>query len=207
MSFFETLVAATATERAAFAAIPQIRDGLAGRISRDTYVAYLAQAYHHVRHTVPLMQAARARLDDDHRVHLISVRGFGQLPAGANGTGALVGPVSGEVLRALSDSLVELHGQHDDRGLLNPRGHRALLDTFARLDTAAVAQSWRSWRDAEDALAALKNPDGAMEGYLRPRAIDVCSARHFSPGCITWVTLYGDPPSSQLPTFGASGTS
>ena len=68
MSFFETLVAATATERAAFAAIPQIRDGLAGRISRDTYVAYLAQAYHHVRHTVPLMQAARARLDDDHAV-------------------------------------------------------------------------------------------------------------------------------------------
>lgn len=68
MSFFDELVAATATERAAFAAIPQIRDGLAGRISRDTYVAYLAQAYHHVRHTVPLMQAARAGLDDDHAV-------------------------------------------------------------------------------------------------------------------------------------------
>jgi DNA repair protein RecN (Recombination protein N) len=39
--------------------------------------------------------------------------------------------VSGEVLRALSDCLVELHGQHDDRGLLNPRGHRQLLDAFA----------------------------------------------------------------------------
>lgn len=39
--------------------------------------------------------------------------------------------VSGEVLRDLSDTLVELHGQHDDRGLLNPRGHRALLDAFA----------------------------------------------------------------------------
>ena len=62
------LVTATAAERAAFAAIPQIRDGLAGHISRDTYVAYLAQAYHHVRHTVPLMQAARAGLDDDHAV-------------------------------------------------------------------------------------------------------------------------------------------
>ena len=36
--------------------------------------------------------------------------------------------VSGEVLRALSEHLVELHGQHDDRGLLNPRGHRDLLD-------------------------------------------------------------------------------
>ena len=39
------------------------------------------------------------RLDDDHRVHLVSVRGFGQLPAGANGSGALVGPVAGEVSR------------------------------------------------------------------------------------------------------------
>ena len=37
---------------------------------------------------------------------------------------------SGEVVRALSDTLVELHGQHDDRGLLNPRGHRALLDAY-----------------------------------------------------------------------------
>lgn len=69
MSFFDTLVASTAAERAAFAAIPQIRDGVAGRISRDAYVAYLAQAYHHVSHTVPLMQAARARLGDDQSVY------------------------------------------------------------------------------------------------------------------------------------------
>jgi len=66
MSFFDNLIAATAAERAAFAAIPQIRDGLSGRISRETYVAYLAQAYHHVRHTVPLMQATHERLDDAH---------------------------------------------------------------------------------------------------------------------------------------------
>ena len=46
--------------------------------------------------------------------------------------------VSGEVLRDLSDTLVELHGQHDDRGLLNPRGHRALLDSFAGLDLSPL---------------------------------------------------------------------
>jgi DNA repair protein RecN (Recombination protein N) len=65
-------------------------------------------------------------------------------------------PASAALLRELGTRLVEIHGQHDDRGLLNPRGHRALLDTFARLDTAAVAQSWRSWRDAEDALAEAR---------------------------------------------------
>ena len=55
MSFFTELYTQTAPEQAAFAAIPQIRDGLAGRISRETYVAYLAQAYHHVSHTVSSM--------------------------------------------------------------------------------------------------------------------------------------------------------
>jgi pyrroloquinoline quinone (PQQ) biosynthesis protein C len=64
MSFFSRLIAETAAEREALYAVPQIRDGLAGRISRETYVAYLTEAYHHVRHTTLLMEAAKARLDD-----------------------------------------------------------------------------------------------------------------------------------------------
>ncbi|MDO5658151.1 MAG: DNA repair protein RecN [Paracoccus sp. (in: a-proteobacteria)] len=60
---------------------------------------------------------------------------------------------TGEVLRALSETLVELHGQHDDRGLLNPRGHRALLDQFAGLDLGPVRAAWREWRAAGAALA------------------------------------------------------
>lgn len=59
---------------------------------------------------------------------------------------------SGEVLRALSETLVELHGQHDDRGLLNPRGHRLLLDSFAGLDMGAVRQAWAAQRGAATAL-------------------------------------------------------
>ncbi|MER2507775.1 MAG: AAA family ATPase, partial [Amaricoccus sp.] len=39
--------------------------------------------------------------------------------------------VAAETLRALSDTLVELHGQQDDRGLLDPSRHRAMLDAFA----------------------------------------------------------------------------
>ena len=54
---------------------------------------------------------------------------------------------SGETLRALSDTLVELHGQQDDKGLLNPRVHRALLDDFsgaeALLETVRTAWAWR----------------------------------------------------------------
>ncbi|MFN4159893.1 MAG: DNA repair protein RecN [Gemmobacter sp.] len=77
---------------------------------------------------------------------------------------------SGDVLRALSETLVELHGQHDDRGLLNPRGHRALLDAFAASDLTAVRAAWtamgrarRALAEAEATLAAAR----AEEDFLR----------------------------------------
>jgi len=46
------------------------------------------------------------------------------------------------LLRDLGGLAVEIHGQHDDRGLLNPKGHRALLDSFGKLDTAPVERFW-----------------------------------------------------------------
>jgi DNA repair protein RecN (Recombination protein N) len=64
--------------------------------------------------------------------------------------------VGAGLLRELSGALVELHGQHDDRGLVNPRGHRALLDRFAEADTAVVARAWEAWRAAEAALAEAR---------------------------------------------------
>jgi DNA repair protein RecN (Recombination protein N) len=78
--------------------------------------------------------------------------------------------VSGEVLRDLSDHLVELHGQHDDRGLLNPRGHRTLLDTFAGLDLARLRAAWGAQRTARAALAeaeAVLSRAAAEEEFLR----------------------------------------
>lgn len=62
MSFFDTLQMQTTQERQALFAVPVIRDALAGHVSIDSYVAFLTQAYHHVRHTVPLMMACGARL-------------------------------------------------------------------------------------------------------------------------------------------------
>lgn len=64
MSFFETLQAQTAEERAALFGVPVIADALAGKASLEAYKAFLGQAYHHVRHTVPLMMACGARLPD-----------------------------------------------------------------------------------------------------------------------------------------------
>lgn len=68
MAFFDELEAATVRERIRFMQVPQLQAGLNGTISRNAYIAYLVQAYHHVRHTVPLLAAARAALS--HRADL-----------------------------------------------------------------------------------------------------------------------------------------
>ncbi len=65
-------------------------------------------------------------------------------------------PVGAALLRELSGHLVELHGQHDDRGLVNPRGHRLLLDRFAKADVAGVVAAWSAWRSAREALDAAR---------------------------------------------------
>lgn len=80
--------------------------------------------------------------------------------------------VSGEVLRNLSDTLVELHGQHDDRGLLNPRGHRQMLDAFAQLGPQ-LEKSRIAWRALAAARKVLVLAEArvaevrAEEDYLR----------------------------------------
>lgn len=70
--------------------------------------------------------------------------------------------VSGEVLRRLSETLVELHGQHDDRGLLDPRGHRGILDAFAGAETAQ-SEVRRTWRALSAARKALNEAEQALE--------------------------------------------
>jgi DNA repair protein RecN (Recombination protein N) len=85
---------------------------------------------------------------------------------------------SGEVLRALSDSLVELHGQQDDRGLLDPRNHRAMLDEFGGLGAlrGAVAQAWsqraKTLKELEAAEARLEEMRREEE-FLRHAAGEI----------------------------------
>src|SRR5438046_628746 len=63
-------------------------------------------------------------------------------------------PVSVQVLKALGSALVEIHGQHDERALVDVATHRRLLDAYARLDAdaGAVARAWSMRRAAEEAV-------------------------------------------------------
>ncbi|MDA9293444.1 DNA repair protein RecN [Amylibacter sp.] len=63
---------------------------------------------------------------------------------------------SGEILKQLSDVLVELHGQHDDRGLLNPRSHINLLDNFGDINISKLRSLWKSYKQTEIKLHNAK---------------------------------------------------
>lgn len=81
-------------------------------------------------------------------------------------------PVGVTLLRRLGETLVEVHGQFDTHGLLDPRTHRDLLDDYAQLSVQGqkVAASWRAWRQVEQArltAAADANRARAEEDYLR----------------------------------------
>lgn len=62
MSFYNQLVKETEIARNMLYTVPQLTDGMRGQISRDTYIAYLTEAYHHVSHTVPFLMSMGAAL-------------------------------------------------------------------------------------------------------------------------------------------------
>jgi pyrroloquinoline quinone (PQQ) biosynthesis protein C len=64
--FYQQLQNATESERAALLSVPIIQSALQGSLTRAQYVAFLTQAYHHVRHTVPLLMACGSRLGPQH---------------------------------------------------------------------------------------------------------------------------------------------
>ena len=64
MTFYDELLASTDAEREQFLRIPFLVDGVAGRLRLDSYIAFLTQAYYHVRQTVPLFRACGGRLPE-----------------------------------------------------------------------------------------------------------------------------------------------
>ena len=79
------------------------------------------------------------------------------------------------LLREIGDTLVEIHGQFDTHGLLNPATHRALLDDYAGIGNA-IENVWGAWKTAMDELAALKiqtEKSRTEEKFLRQAVEDL----------------------------------
>jgi DNA repair protein RecN (Recombination protein N) len=120
--------------------------------------------------------AAEIELPDSHPARtLLREQGFDTQPGEAlllrrtlksdGGSRAFIAgaAVPAGTVRDVGGLAVEIHGQHDDRGLLNPRGHRALLDSFAGIDTAAVEAAWAKVTEIEQALVQARGEAAAAE--------------------------------------------
>ena len=93
---------------------------------------------------------------------------------------------SAGLLRLLADSLIEVQGQFDQRGLMDPATHRDLLDSFGRLKPLAdkLRARWRAWQDAvtaREAAAARLAEAQRDEAFLR-HAVEELDALDPRPG-------------------------
>ena len=77
--------------------------------------------------------------------------------------------VSGEVLRLLSQHLVELHGQHDDRGLLDAKGHRPLLDAFGAYGPQ-ISQTSKAWASLSAVQKSVAKTEAEVEALQAEEA-------------------------------------
>ena len=66
MSFHTQLLQQTDTARGGLLSVPIIQGALQGQVSLPSYIAFLTEAYHHVKHTVPLLKACKAALPAHH---------------------------------------------------------------------------------------------------------------------------------------------
>jgi DNA repair protein RecN (Recombination protein N) len=91
--------------------------------------------------------------------------------------------VSSTVLKEIGSSLVEIHGQHDARALLDPASHRFLLDQFGGLlgEVDAVGALWRAWRDAREQAEALERQVQAASQHQDYIEAAVAELRDLAP--------------------------
>ena len=85
-------------------------------------------------------------------------------------------PVSVSLLKGIGDTLVEIHGQFETQGLLNPATHRSMLDAYAKIGVGALRTVWDAWKMAEQKLYDLQNMSERAQieqDYLRSSLEDL----------------------------------
>jgi len=180
MPFFSRLLAATRHEREVLVASPIIQGCLAGQVSLQSYIAFLEQAYHHVRHTVPLLRACRARLPQrlawmrtDLDEYIVEEEGHDQWilqDIGACG----VARDRAAAGRPGFDTEVMVAYAYDTIARVNPLGFFGMVHVLEGTSVALALQA------AEQIQRCLQLPDNAFS-YLRSHGIlDRQHTAHFA---------------------------
>ena len=95
-------------------------------------------------------------------------------------------------LREAADHLVDIHGQHAWQSLTRSASVRALLDAYARIDAAPLAQAWSRWKAAGDALHGARNKQADLERERERLAWQLGEIDKLAPGSDEWDTLNAD---------------
>jgi len=179
MSFYEELQEATAAARSELLNLPLFADTLAGRVTRPLYVAFLTEAYHHVKHTVPLMMACGARLGDDYEwlrgkiVHYIEEE-YGHHEWVLNDIGASGGdPERVRYGRPAPETELMVAYAYDTITRGNPLGFFGMVHVLEGTSTALATQA------AQQIAQALQLPPKAFSYLSSHGALDVSHVDFF----------------------------
>jgi DNA repair protein RecN (Recombination protein N) len=85
------------------------------------------------------------------------------------------------VLKELGALLLEVHGQHETVGLLDPRTHRPLLDAFGQANAGAVASAWSAWRAARERAEALREEAGKAASEIEEITLRLAELDRLAP--------------------------
>lgn len=98
-------------------------------------------------------------------------------------------PATVTQLRELADSLIDIHGQHAWQGLTRPAAVRALLDSYAGLQTLALGQAYGDWKEAGERLAAAESRQAELLRERERLAWQIGEVARLSPGQDEWDEL------------------
>lgn len=108
----------------------------------------------------------------------------GRSRAWINGT-----PATTSQLRALGESLIDIHGQHAWQSLTRASAIRALLDAYAGADTAQVADRWQQWQSAQRALASAESAQETLARERERLDWQLSEIERLAPGEDEWSEL------------------
>ncbi len=98
-------------------------------------------------------------------------------------------PATATQLRELADRLVDIHGQHAWQSLTRPDAVRALLDSYAGVDTGALQQSWQRWRAAQNTLTQARAAQDSLQRERERLAWQIGEVDKLAPGADEWEDL------------------
>ncbi len=101
-------------------------------------------------------------------------------------------PATLSQLKDLGEDLVDIHGQHAWQSLTRPAAVRALLDAFAGIDPAPLAQAWAAWKDARTQLDHARSRAASLEQERERLAWQIGELDKLAPAEHAWESLNAD---------------